>query len=151
MVTADRIGLLGHSEGCLIAAELSLREPVSGIVLLCPFVEEMRSILLRQAAQLQNEVDRAKGVGGAVKRSIFSVLGQPLASQRKLIAKLESSTDDVFRIGFQKVPAKWLRELIEIDAGAVYAQLRVSARTQLYTAVVLVGHRALAHGQQTRR
>lgn len=124
---SDELGevyLLGHSEGCLIAAEASSVRDVAGIVLVCPFLEDMKSILLRQARQLQHEVDRAEGVGGWLQRTIFSVLGQPLASQRKLLARLEGSRADTFRIGLQKVPAKWFRELIALDNRSVFEKVR---------------------------
>jgi pimeloyl-ACP methyl ester carboxylesterase len=39
-----RVFLLGHSEGTAIAANLSLQRPVSGLVLLCPFIADMESI-----------------------------------------------------------------------------------------------------------
>ena len=43
--------------------------------------------------------------------------------QQKLIDKLKSSNTETMRIGFQKIPAKSLRELIRLDSSAIFRQV----------------------------
>jgi pimeloyl-ACP methyl ester carboxylesterase len=54
---------------------------------------------------------------------IARVTVQPLASQKKLIAAVKSSSADTIRIGFQKLPAKWFRELMVLDPPAIFGQV----------------------------
>ena len=116
--------LLGHSEGCLIAPHTALQRPdVAGLLLLCPFVERMESVLMRQAAQIEQELAHLPGFGGTLNRLAARILGTPTATQRNLIARLRSTTQDTFRVGFRKFPAKWLRELLDVDPEQVFRQL----------------------------
>jgi len=116
--------VLGHSEGCLIAAQVSVRRPtLAGLVLLCPFVEGMESMLVRQAEQLEKEVDAVSGVGGALERIVAKFLARPVVSQRTLIAKVKASSAETLHVRGQKIPAKWLRELLDIDPTEVFARI----------------------------
>ena len=118
--------LLGHSEGCLIAPQVALKRPaVSGLILLCPFVEGIESVLLRQAIQIEHEFGKMTGMGGFLNRAAGRVIGSPTAIQRKLIAKVRSTQADSFRFGLQKFPAKWMRELFEVDPEKVFQQSTV--------------------------
>lgn len=120
----ERVFLLGHSEGSIIAPQISLqRSNAAGLILISPFIDATESILLKQATQIQKEFDRAKGFGGAINRLIAKIAGQPLASQKKLIARVKSSNTDTIRVGFQKLPAKWFRELLMLDPTALFSQV----------------------------
>ena len=124
-VDAGQLFLLGHSEGTIIAAQLSERHPqLAGLVLLCPFVEPMESVLRRQARQMQDDLQKLTGLRGLITRLIFSIVGKPVATQEKLLAKLASTDDSVIRSMTQKVNAKWLRELIALDNEAIYSRVR---------------------------
>ena len=58
-VDTDRIFALGHSEGCIIAPQVSLKRPaVAGLILLCPFVDDMESILIKNRPYSSNETSR---------------------------------------------------------------------------------------------
>jgi uncharacterized protein len=118
--------LLGHSEGCLIAAQAGAAQAATaGMVLLCPFIERIEAVLLRQAARLEHEIRIAPGWNGVFLRLLSSVGGRPTASQRRLIGRLRTDARPTFRERFQRVPARWLRELMDQDPRAVYSQVRV--------------------------
>ena len=120
----DRIFVLGHSEGCIIAPQVSAkRPPVAGLILLCPFVDNIESILIKQARKLQQEFEGLPGIGGVLRRFLSRMMGMTVTRQQKLIDKLKSSNTGTMRIWFQKVPAKSLRELIRLDSSAIFRQV----------------------------
>jgi pimeloyl-ACP methyl ester carboxylesterase len=119
-----KLFVLGHSEGCIVAPMLSLRRPqLAGVILLCPFVEAGESLLLRQAAQLQREIAQLRGVAGWTTRRVSSIGGGPVASQTRLITRLKTSSAPTLRVGWRRVPAKALRELMSVDAPAMFRQV----------------------------
>lgn len=116
--------LLGHSEGCLIGPLVALQRPdVAGLILLCPFVERIEAVLMRQAAQIESDLARLPGISGTINRLIGRIFGSPTTQQRKLIARLRSTTQDTFRVGLNRFPAKWMRELFDVDPEQVFRQL----------------------------
>jgi pimeloyl-ACP methyl ester carboxylesterase len=119
----EKIFVLGHSEGCIIAPQLSAIRPAAGLVLLCPFVDKMESILIKQALRLQQDFDALPGVSGRIRRFLSRMMGATVTSQQKLIDKIKSSNQDTFRFGFQQIQAKWLRELMRLDPQAIFSQV----------------------------
>jgi len=121
---SDRLFVLGHSEGTVIAPQVSLKRPaVSGLVLLCPFVDDMESMLIKQATRLQAEFDDLRGVSGMARRLLSRVMGMTVANQKKLIGKLKSSDQVILGRGSRKIAAKSLRELLNLDARGLFAQV----------------------------
>ncbi len=87
-VSANSLFILRHSEGSIIAPQVSHHRPtVAGLILLCPFIERLESILIRQAAQLEKEVDSLPGIAGTYYRSLFRIIGKPRATQQRLLRK----------------------------------------------------------------
>ena len=124
----DQLYILGHSEGCIIAPQVAHHRPrVAGLILLCPFIERFESVLIRQAAQIEKEVDSFRGIAGAFHRTLFKVVGKPRAAQQRLIRKVRESDSSVVRIGLSRYPAKWIREMLELDSYAIFE----SARTRM--------------------
>lgn len=120
----EQIFVLGHSEGTIIAAQLADRHSgLAGLILLCPFIESMESILRRQSHQMQNDLKQAKGFRRILYSCFFALFGDPVSSQEKLLMKLKTSSAPTFRLMLQKVNAKWLRELISLDNEKIYAQV----------------------------
>ncbi len=121
---SEQVFLLGHSEGCLVAAQASVRRPgITGLALLCPFVEPIEDILIRQAHQIEQEIAGRTGVTRLVNAFITRFVGGPVANQRALIRKLRVSTKSSIRVWSERVPAKWLRELLNVDASEVYRRI----------------------------
>ena len=123
-VDREKVFLLGHSEGCIIAPQVATqRSNVAGQILLCPFIDTMESILCKQSDQIGREFETAPGALGMALRLYCRIMGSPITIQRKLIAKLKSTDSDTFRIAFRKVPAKWLRQLLDLDPPAIFRQV----------------------------
>src|SRR5690606_14895557 len=121
---ANQIFLLGHSEGCIIAPQVNIqRQNVAGHILLCPFVDTIDSILLKQAAQIEKEFEESKGFGGFLRKLFGWMMGANVQSQKKLIEKIKLFDKDVMWLMFQKLPAKSLRELMSLDAPAIFKQI----------------------------
>lgn len=59
-----------------------------------------------------------------INRILAKLIGDPLERQQRLINRLKS-TDSTkpIRIGLQKIPTKWLRELIFLDPLAIFQQV----------------------------
>jgi pimeloyl-ACP methyl ester carboxylesterase len=120
----SRVFLLGHSEGCIIAPQVALaRSGVAGMILLCPFIEGARSMLMQQAEQIEREIDRSEGAGAVFQRLLMRVFGRPTASQQALLQAVEASPHDVIKKGFTRIAAKWLRELLSLDCRAILARV----------------------------
>lgn len=115
--------LLGHSEGTVVAARLSLLRDVDGLVLLCPYLQDMETILISQAEQLDQALDEATGVSGAAQRAIAGVIGRPSAWQARLIRRIRTSRKPTIRFAGRRLPAKWLRECLDLDLAKVFSEV----------------------------
>lgn len=121
----NEIYVLGHSEGAIIAPQMSIKRPsIDGIILLCPFVEDMESILIKQARHIQEALSNLEGSKGVIYRFLSKLTGNQITSQRKLIIKLKSSSTPTIRYWFRKIPANWLRELLKIDPQAIFRKVK---------------------------
>lgn len=122
-VKTDAVFLLGHSEGCIIAPQVSLQRPIAaGMILLCPFLEFFESLLLRQAAQLDKEAAHLPGWSGWAKRFSNRIIGSSLALQKRLIQKVKHSSSPMIRFCFTRQPAKWYRELMALDPSGIFSR-----------------------------
>ena len=111
--------LLGHSEGTAIAA-LAAQETIEGMILLCAFITPMEDILRSQAEQLEKQIRETKGIGGFMLRSLFRVMGSPIAQQEKMLSRVKGGDEDSFRQRLQFMNAKWIRELLNLNLSEVY-------------------------------
>lgn len=120
----DKIFILGHSEGSVIAPQVIAKRPsVAGLILLCPFVDRIESILIKQARQLQQEFENLPGIGGRMRWILSRIMGITVRSQLNLIDRLKSSTAETMKTRLQRVPAKSLRELIQLDPPTIFSQV----------------------------
>jgi len=116
---------LGHSEGTLLAARLSLACPLDGLALLMPFVQPAEALLLAQADHVEAIIRARRGLGGALGRGLLALGLRPSRLQRRLVARIRASERPTLRHFGVRVPARSLRELMAIDPAAVYAAVRV--------------------------
>jgi len=125
-VSKDHLYVLGHSEGCVIAPQVAQHcTQVAGLILLCPFIERLESVLIRQAAQIEKEFDSLRGIAGMFYKTLFWIGGKPRATQQRLIRKVRETDSPVVRAGMSRYPAKWMREMLELDTDAIFASVRV--------------------------
>ncbi|MDQ0232076.1 pimeloyl-ACP methyl ester carboxylesterase [Metabacillus malikii] len=109
-VDANRILILGHSEGALIAPAVNQRKAVSGLILLAGAAEPNKDLLPRQNEMAFAELNQKKGLQGWMFRT-FKLADKARKQNKKIFAKIANSNKDVMRIQGFKQNAKWLREL----------------------------------------
>jgi pimeloyl-ACP methyl ester carboxylesterase len=123
--SAGGITLLGHSEGTVVAPRVAVeRAEMRALVLLCPTVTDFETVLMRQAEQIEGELTRLPGLQGKLLRLYTRLTGSPIASQRKLIARIRASTTTTLRIGLRTFEAAWLRELLQLEISPLLAAVR---------------------------
>lgn len=118
--------LLGHSEGTLIAPQVARKsDAVAGLILICPFLQNVEDILRRQAVEMERANRDMPGLGGWLLRRIVQIFGGIPKMQDKTIRRIKSSDAPMIRILLRKVEAKALRELMAVDPRLVYATVTV--------------------------
>lgn len=113
-VDPEKVYVLGHSEGCTIGTALAVREPVAGLLLLAGAVERLEDALVRQRELAAKDILEGKGF----QASLLRLLGVPKKIEKQAQAfmkKVLSSTDDVMKVQFQSINAKWMREHFSYD------------------------------------
>ena len=121
---SNKIYVLGHSEGSIIAPQAGIKRPcIDGIILLCPFAQAMDTILMSQARYAQDSIDRLTGLKKLILSLVTKLTGNQITAQRKLIDRLKSTTTTTIRHWFVKIPANWLRELLNLDAQAIFQKV----------------------------
>ncbi len=121
-IDPDRIFLVGHSEGAILAPQVFEREPVAGLVLLAGIAESLRTTVDRQNEVAFKELGEMTGLKGLLIRLLRVV---PLArkSNQKMFAKILASTADTIRLKGAKVNAKWFREHYQYDVRDTLAKV----------------------------
>lgn len=123
---SDCIFAIGHSEGAIIAPQISQKsEQVVGIVLLCPTIEDPEELLLRQAENLKRMIDAQTWLKRPLAKFFLSVFN-PTKTQPKLIARVRSTDAKVGRLGFSKQPFHWLRQFLELDLVKIFSNTKCS-------------------------
>lgn len=120
------IYILGHGEGSLIAAQLSAANTyVKGQILLTPFIEDYESVIRRQAENALEDIADLEGFRGKLIRFFVKLSGDQIAKQKKLIQKIRKSKRSTFKIRKQVINAKWIREMISLDAAAIHGSVTI--------------------------
>ncbi|MBM7663022.1 pimeloyl-ACP methyl ester carboxylesterase [Bacillus mesophilus] len=108
-VDAEKIIVLGHSEGAMIATAIAVREPIGGLILLSGAVERLEEALMRQRELVTKDILAAKGFLGWLLR-LLGTHKKVEKQAQKFLGKLMDSKEDVIKVQFQKINAKWFRE-----------------------------------------
>ncbi|TWI56019.1 alpha/beta hydrolase [Halalkalibacter nanhaiisediminis] len=120
LVDKQRIFLLGHSEGCMLAPEITRDKGIAGLILVAGAAESLLEALTYQREQIVNDLKAIKGFKGKLIRLLK--MDQKIKRQGvKFDKKIRTSTQDVIRSQGVKLSAKWFREHFEYD---VYEGLR---------------------------
>lgn len=115
-INKDLVFLLGHSEGTLIVQEVSLDYPdVAGLILLAPFAQKMEQVLIWQTNTIIDDFKQGKGISRLIARLQWKLIGDPVKLQTALFKKLRSTDKAYFRYKLQKINAKWMREILDLD------------------------------------
>ncbi|TCP52345.1 hypothetical protein EV586_11121 [Tumebacillus sp. BK434] len=121
-IDPERIYLLGHSEGAILAPQVLEREPVTGLILLSGVAESLKATVDRQNEMVITELDKLTGFKGFLIR-LLGVANKVRKDSVKTYHKLTSSTTDTIRIKGIKVNAKWFREHYAYDVSTSLANV----------------------------
>lgn len=119
-VDAERVFVLGHSEGATICIRLAgAHEPIAGAVLIGGVGRQGEQALLWQGEQV------VPGMTGLSKWLIGALHVDVGKQQRKAFARIKESTQDTYRVQFKRLNAKWLREFLNYDPAEDLARIEV--------------------------
>jgi len=108
------IYVLGHSEGTLIAPQVVAKIPgIAGQILVMPYLEKFTSLIRRQAEQSLKEIKKVPGFRGMMIRFFLLISGDQIAKQKKLIQRIQKTSEATIKIKKQVINAKWIREMID--------------------------------------
>ena len=120
----NQVYVLGHSEGTVIAPQMTLKRPaIAGIILLNPFVQKLEPILIQQARHIADAINGQGGIKGLLLRLAAKLVGDPVRIQRRLIQKLKTTDKPTIRRGFNKLPVKWFREAMALDPETIFGSV----------------------------
>jgi pimeloyl-ACP methyl ester carboxylesterase len=107
---AERLFLVGHSEGAVVATALAARRPtLAGVVLLCGAARTGEQVLLWQAEQIVPTLP-------LLVRAVLGLLrADPVRKVAANHAKIKATTSDVARLNGVKTNARWFREYMAYD------------------------------------
>jgi pimeloyl-ACP methyl ester carboxylesterase len=110
---------IGHSEGAWYAAELAADDAVAGAVLLAAGARPAEEILSWQTEMLAVRLP-------ATARAILRITRTDIIrSQRKQVARIKASTDDVIRRQGIRINARWWRDFLGYDPRPALARVTV--------------------------
>jgi alpha-beta hydrolase superfamily lysophospholipase len=119
-----RLCMVGHSEGTLLAARLSLERQVDGLVLISPFLSRIEDLLMMQARSMEAALRETRGLAGFLNRSAMAIGLAPTARQRRLIRRLRATSAPTFRHHGRPIEARSLRDLLLLDPAEIYSRVR---------------------------
>lgn len=108
-VDPERVFVVGHSEGAILASHLGADPGVAGLVLLSATGTPGKQMLAWQTRQVAGSLPRP--VKALLRLLRIDVVGR----QARNVEKLEASTTDVVRMDGARLNARWHRELLAYD------------------------------------
>ncbi|HEY1639532.1 MAG TPA: alpha/beta hydrolase [Streptosporangiaceae bacterium] len=110
---------IGHSEGAWYAAELAADGLADGAVLLAGGARPGGQVLSWQVDQIVARLP-------ALARLLIRITRQdPVATQRRRLARITSSPSDVVRVQGIRMNARWMRDFVAYDPAPVLARIAV--------------------------
>lgn len=116
----DRVVVVGHSEGALIALDLAAStDPPDAAVLLAGSARTGEEVLRWQAHMLQGDLP-------APVRGMLRLLRTDIvATQATRLERIRNSSSDVIRIQGLRINARWFREFLAFDPAARFASVSI--------------------------
>lgn len=115
-IRRDRIFLLGHSEGGIIAPKISLTyTSVAGLILIATTVDKLDRALKEQAQKLSEDITTGTGSKRRLMSLAFKIFGSPEKMQATTLKKVRETQKPCIRIRGQRLNARWLREILDYD------------------------------------
>jgi uncharacterized protein len=113
--------LLGHSEGTILAPQVAARDGgIAGLILICPFLQDGRAMLMAQARQMARMFRDMRGPKGWVIRSAVWARGGVERQQARLIDRLLAPETDTK----PEADMRALRDFLRTDSAAVHGANR---------------------------
>jgi uncharacterized protein len=113
-VNADKVLILGHSEGALLAPAVHIQTPVSGLILLAGAAESSKDLLPKQFEMAMKEIKETKGFKGSLFR-MLKIANKAQKQRDAVMEKIMSSNEPVMKMRGAKLNAKWMREQMEYN------------------------------------
>lgn len=120
-IQSDKVFMLGHSEGALIATRLAANgAEVAGVILLAGAAQRGEDILRQQAQQV------AKSLKGFQRWLIRLLRIDIVRTQQKQLDKIKRSSKDWYRVQLiAKINAKWMREFMAYNPADDLPRIKV--------------------------
>jgi len=120
-IDAEKIFLLGHSEGAFISVNIAAKKATTaGIILLAGGAQSGEAVLKWQALEIAKGL---KGLNGWIIRFFHIDVS---AAQQKALDKIKASKKDCYRASnFRKINAKWLKEFMAYDPSVDFPLINV--------------------------
>jgi len=111
---------IGHSEGAIIAPQIARKfEGIAGIILLCPFIEDLESCLVHQAQAVKKMAEEQPWLKRPLMKLYLKIF-DPIKSSQKAFVKIKNSDSKIGRFGLSKQPFHWFRQLFDLDLVEIY-------------------------------
>lgn len=109
-VDRERVIVLGHSEGTILATALNARNPVSGLILLSGAGATLDEAIKDQQRLAFSEMECLKGLKGFLIKKL-KVAEKSKRKNAKFFNDVVNTDKDIMRInGFMRISSKWFRE-----------------------------------------
>ncbi|WP_033543488.1 alpha/beta hydrolase family protein [Planococcus sp. CAU13] len=113
-VDSEKVVILGHSEGALMAPAVHKEESAAGLILLSGGAEASKDLSALQNEAAFEEMNGAGGFKGWLYRTLKAV-DKARKQNAKIFKKIEASDKDVMRIQGIRINAKWMRETLSFN------------------------------------
>jgi len=114
-IDSNKIYLLGHSEGAVLAPEIaSKKHNLAGILMLCASLRSFEEDGVKNAEVMNRDLNKMTGLKGILAR-MFLYTKDPLGTMTKLRHKVEKTKAKRMWISFSRVSTKFYRETFNYD------------------------------------
>lgn len=124
-VNSNKVFVLGHSEGAILATALKSRNLVSGLILLSGAGSKLDTAMKIQQELVYSELGKLNGFKGFLIKKL-KVAEKLRKKNETFLKKVLNSEKDIMRINFVRISSKWLREHFTYDLYGEYTKITCS-------------------------